>query len=124
MLSQESDVVAFTSAATSLASAFTFSTVVEVLLVLEQLDISRAAAPIIAARRRRRRDVVMICGWESWTGGSLRRLLPKDMGQRRYDKKDEEDKEENPGYLRGRAGDAGEPDGGGDCHDEEDDGPA
>jgi hypothetical protein len=55
------------------------------------------------------------------TEGSLRRLCPKHMSQRRDDEKDEEDKEEYPGYLGGRASDASKPeDSGNDCHDEKD----
>jgi len=43
------------------------------------------------------------------------------MSQRRYHEKDEEYKEENPGYLGGSAGDASEPeDSGDDCHYKED----
>jgi len=67
------------------------------------------------------RDVFMILEVDDGRDGSSRRLGPKDMSQRRYHEKDEEYKEENPGYLGGSAGDASEPeDSGDDCHYKED----
>src|ERR1019366_10224129 len=125
MLSHESDTAALTSAATSLASLFTFSTFEGVVSVLGQPAINRATGLSPAASRRTRREVFMVFRRELGAGGSFWRLVPDDVGQQREDEEDEEYEEEDPGYLRGRAGDPGEPANGGyDCHNEEDQCPA